>query len=63
MWVPPVYLAGGDQKAGSFRAEATKTAAKVPQNHRNHPEATRIGRSYGESRLSPHSPDDIARSM
>ena len=30
MWVPPVYLAGGDQKAGSFRAEATKTAAKVP---------------------------------
>jgi len=36
---------------GSFRAEATKTAAKVPQNHRNHPAATRIGRSYGESRL------------
>jgi hypothetical protein len=31
MCVPPVCLAGGAQKAGALRAEAIKTAAKVPK--------------------------------
>jgi hypothetical protein len=43
MWVPLVYLADGDQKDGSFRGEATKTAAEVPKYRRNPPAATRIG--------------------
>jgi hypothetical protein len=43
MWVSLVYLAGGDQKDGSFRGEATKTAAEVPKYRRNPPAATRIG--------------------
>jgi hypothetical protein len=39
-------------KAGPFRAERTKPVAEAPGNRRNHPAATRIAGSYGESRLS-----------
>lgn len=39
-------------RPGRFRAEATRTAAKVPQSHWNPPAAIRVGRSNGESRIT-----------
>jgi hypothetical protein len=38
-------------KSGPFRAERTKPVAEAPGNRRNHPAATRIAGSYGESRI------------
>jgi hypothetical protein len=37
--------------SGPFRSAQTARLTETPANRRNHPASTRIGRSYGESRL------------
>jgi len=51
MSMQQALVAARGPKAGPFRAERTKPVAEAPGNRQNHPAATRIGASYGESRL------------
>jgi RimJ/RimL family protein N-acetyltransferase len=46
------FLEPAELARASLRAAPTAQLAMSPENCRNHPAATRIGRSYGESRLN-----------